>query len=213
MGFLRAMPNYGNRNFWDERYAAKGDGPTFDWYQDWSTLESVLSPYLGADPLNFEILIPGCGNSRLGADLYNKGYLNITNVDSSEVVVKQMEDRFRDLDQMEFTTMDARDLNVLPDNTFDLIIDKALFDALLCSDDNIISVNKLVREMLRVLKPGGVYLMISHGPPDTRVGYLRRPAQGLTWSVETTACPKPVLEGLDEEGSSKSHFLYACKKI
>jgi len=205
------MPDYGNRHFWDERYAEKGDGPCFDWYQDWTMLGPLLKPYL-KDPMSFEILIPGCGNSKLGADLYDRGYRNITNVDISEVVVNIMADRFRDRDQMEFTAMDARNLELIPDNTFDLIIDKALLDALLCSDDNIISANRLVREMFRVLKPGGTYVIVSHGPPDTRIGYLRRPAQGLVWSVDTVACEKNRLEGLEELPEHKNHFLYACRK-
>ena len=207
----RAMPDYGNPHFWDERYAARGDGECFDWYQDWTTLGPLIRPYL-TDPVSCEILIPGCGNSRLGVELYDQGYKNITAVDTSDVVISLMADRFKDRDQMEFASMDAKNLAGIPDGTFDVIIDKALLDALLCSDDNIISVNHLVREMHRVLKPGGVYLVVSHGAPDTRVGYLRRPAQGLSWVVDTVVCQKPSVEGLEEPPGHQSHYLYACHK-
>lgn len=206
------MPDYGNPSYWDERYAAKGEGPCFDWYQDWSVLEPLLAPFLKPDdPLSFEILIPGCGNSHLGADLYQRGFMNITNIDISSVVVNQMADRFKDLDQMEFTQMDARSIELIPAATFDLIIDKALFDSLLCSDDNIVSVNKMVREMQRVLKPGGVYIVISHGSPENRLGYLRRPKQGLVWNVESMVVPKPVLAGFEEDEHHKSHYFYTCR--
>ena len=32
----------------------------------------------------------GCGNSQLSADMYDVGYKNITNIDTSEVVIRQM---------------------------------------------------------------------------------------------------------------------------
>ena len=56
-----------------------------------------------------------------------------------------------------------------------------LFDSQLCSQSNISNVHQLTKEMYRVLKPGGMYLMISHGPPDNRLGYLQR---SLAWKVE-----------------------------
>jgi hypothetical protein len=44
----------------DERYSA--DEQQYDWYQDFKGLERYLSPYL-KHATEFEILIPGCGNS------------------------------------------------------------------------------------------------------------------------------------------------------
>ena len=37
-----------------------------------------------------KILVIGCGNSRLSADLYDIGYHNITNIDISDTVISQM---------------------------------------------------------------------------------------------------------------------------
>lgn len=204
--------DYGNISYWDERYAAKGEGQCFDWYQDWNTLRPVLAPYLPSDKISCEVLIPGCGNSRMGADLHGEGYMNITNIDISSVVISQMADRFKELEQMSFVAMDARNMDKIPEDTFDLIIDKALFDAQLCSDDNIINVNALVKEMFRVLKPGGVYLVVSHGAPESRTGYLDRPAQGLSWAVKSIACPKPPIAGLVEEDKEGCHYVYVCQK-
>ena len=53
--------DYGNTRYWDERYAAD-DSAHFDWYQSYETLKPHLEPYLRKDA-EFEILIPGCGNS------------------------------------------------------------------------------------------------------------------------------------------------------
>ena len=47
-------------SYWDERYAS--DDTIFDWYQDFSALKPHLAPYLKFSD-DFEILVPGCGNS------------------------------------------------------------------------------------------------------------------------------------------------------
>jgi len=59
-------------------------------------------------------------------------------------------------------------MEYIPDDCFDVIVDKGLFDALLCSQDNLSNMHALVGEMYRVLKPGGVYIVISHGAPESR---------------------------------------------
>lgn len=46
----------------DERYAA--DEKCYDWYLDYATLRDHIAPYLQHDG-DFEILIPGCGNSSI----------------------------------------------------------------------------------------------------------------------------------------------------
>ena len=45
-----------------------------------------------------------------------------------------------------------------------------------------LQVSRMVKEMHRVLKPGGAYIVISHGIPTTRLGYLN--GNSLQWSVE-----------------------------
>ena len=112
--------------------------------------------------------------------------------------------------------MDACKLEFLPDDCFDMIIDKGLFDAQLCTVDNLTNVrlaptsprpprtapreeslcaaclpqvSRMVKEMHRVLKPGGVYVVISHGVPTSRLGYLS--GSWLEWSVEH----QPIREG------------------
>ena len=119
------MPgDYGNQAYWDERYAA--DTNQYDWYQSYSDgpLREALGHYLGGVQQDNEILIVGCGNSTLAAELYTDGYTNITNIDSSEVVISQMHNIYADKEHMEFTVMDARNMEYIPDACFDAIIDK-----------------------------------------------------------------------------------------
>lgn len=58
----------------------------------------------------------------------------------------------------------------------------ALMDSLLCADDSFKRVQQYMSEMQRVLKPGGVLLVISFAPPESRLPFLK--ARGLTWEIE-----------------------------
>jgi len=202
------MRDYGNPSYWDERYAAY-ESSRFEWYQDFQGLKQHIDSYISAGE-DFEVLIPGCGNSRLGADLYEHGVKNITCVDTSAVVISQMSDRYLDLEDMEYSVMDARNLD-LPDKCFDLVFDKALMDALLCGRNNIDDVSNMVAEMHRVLKPGGRYVVVSHGSPATRIGYLE--SQQLSWAVQHREIKKqPLPSDAESPDSTESHFIYICTK-
>eukprot|EP01035_Chromulina_nebulosa_P002969 gene2969-4055_t len=145
------MPDYGSASYWDERYSA--DEELYDWYQDFAALEKYLIPYLPFKrSAELEILIPGCGNSGLGKEIHSRGFCNITNIDVSPVVISQMADLYSDLEEMEYAVMDARNMPLVPDQCFDLIIDKALFDSLLCSMQNLGDAKMLLQEMARVLR-------------------------------------------------------------
>jgi ubiquinone/menaquinone biosynthesis C-methylase UbiE len=138
--------------------------------------------------------------------------VNIVNIDISSVVVNQMTDRYADREDMEFSVMDGRNLEYLPDSCFNIIIDKGLLDATLCGEKNIKNLQDMTKEMYRVLKPGGVYIAVSYGLPTTRMNYLT--AKGLGWAVEFKKIAKPRLDGSegDSEGSSETHFLYIARK-
>ena len=81
-----------------------------------------LVPHFAKDT-DFEILIPGCGNSELGAHLYDEGFVNITNIDISAVVINFMTERYSDREEMEFTKMDATNMEFLPNDCFNLIVE------------------------------------------------------------------------------------------
>lgn len=63
------------------------------------------------------------------------------------------------------TVMDARKMEYVPDQCFDLVVDKGLFDTFLCNENNLRDVESYLKECYRVLKTGGVLLVISHGGP------------------------------------------------
>jgi len=67
--------------------------------------------------------------------------------------------------------MDVMDLTY-EDKTFDLIIDKSTIDALLCGDYSFLNVALMTKEIQRVLKTGGIYMIISYGMPENRLFHL-----------------------------------------
>lgn len=58
------------------------------------------------------------------------------------------------------------------DNFFDLTVDKSTIDALLCGDNSFINVAIMLKEIIRTLKVGGIYMIISYGQPENRVFHL-----------------------------------------
>ncbi len=69
--------------------------------------------------------------------------------------------------------MDSRAMD-FEDDQFELVLDKALFDCLLCGESTAKNVTKHLNEVHRVLKPGGVYLVVSFGAPEQREHYFRK---------------------------------------
>ncbi len=58
------------------------------------------------------------------------------------------------------------------DNYFDFIVDKSTIDALLCGDNSFINVAIMTKEIIRCLKVGGIYMIISYGQPENRIFHL-----------------------------------------
>jgi ubiquinone/menaquinone biosynthesis C-methylase UbiE len=190
------MPNYGDPDYWEKRYEEQ-KGKTFDWLEDYESLKSIIK---GLVDQSARILVLGCGNAELGEDMYNDGYKNINNIDISKVVIDQMISRNTDRPEMTWEVMDVRELK-FPSNTFDIAIDKSTIDALLCGEDAYVNVALMTREVQRVLKVGGYYMVISYGVPDTRLDHFNW--KFLHWDVS-----HQVLN----EGTDNPHYIYLCRK-
>ncbi len=53
------MPNYGNAEYWNNRYT-KQNGKTFDWLEDYESLKQLIHKFVKKTD---KILMLGCGNS------------------------------------------------------------------------------------------------------------------------------------------------------
>ena len=144
--------------FWDS-FFTKRSAP-FEWYGEYVDLCHLLHKYLKQKK---QILVVGCGNSKLSEDLYDSGFRCIENIDISDVVIKQMSSRNAQLRPlMTFTRMDVLDM-AFDDMKFDCVIDKGTLDAIFSSSDDPTAkkVNQMFSEIERVLKIAGRYLCIS----------------------------------------------------
>ena len=155
---------FNGKDYWDERYQEEV-GQMYDWLADFSVLRDFVQEVCTRES---RILMLGCGNSLLSEEMYDAGFCNIDNIDISPVVIEQMEARNHERLDMRYFVMDATDLSQFDDRSFDVVLDKGTLDSLLCGDDAFINVARMTREVQRVLKPQGVYMVISYSGPKFR---------------------------------------------
>lgn len=95
---------FSSQTYWQRFFSNRRT--TFEWYGDYNSLCNVFHKYCKTED---EILVTGCGNSKLSEDLYNTGYHSIINIDNSEVAITQMIKRNnkKQLD-MKYLVMDAK---------------------------------------------------------------------------------------------------------
>ena len=198
------MPNYGDKKYWIERYDEQ-NGTTFDWLEDYESIKPIL--------LNLHIkkesriLNVGCGNSEFSEKMYDEGYNHNYNIDICQNVIDYMKSRNKDKKGLHFDVMDVCDMSY-KDETFDLIVDKSTIDALLCGDHSFMIVAKMLKEISRVLKTGGYYVIISYGKPESRMIHLERDHLAFETQIYTIK-----RQDEDEQDQEKIHYVYICKKL
>lgn len=117
--------------------------------------------------------------------------------------------------------MDVRNLG-FKDGSFDVVIDKALMDAMACGDGALGNVQNMLSEVHRVLTPTGTYICISHGVDSSRKKYLKNVSK-FNWSRQKHIIQKPQIgqnykelkkpKDFDDKDTKKNfHFVYVCKK-
>jgi len=202
------MAQYGKATYWDERYTK--DPEPFDWYQRYSGVRDLINQYIKREDI---ILMAGCGNSRLTEDMFEDGYTSITNIDISKVCVDQMMERFRDKPTLQWQQMNVCSLD-FPDETFDVVVDKGTMDSVLCGEGSTANVAKMCGEVSRVLKPSGVFFIVSYGVPDNRLNYLEKEDM-YSWNVTVHTVPKPTVSAAavpSAEDANGVHYIYVCRK-
>jgi SAM-dependent methyltransferase len=141
----------------------------------------------------------------------------IVNVDFSPVVIDQMRLKYGPAfyhssnsgggglsgcapPMMEWLLADITQPLPFEAGTFDLIVSKGSFDAVLCGAGSRFNILRVVRECVRLLAPEtGIFFLVTHGNPDNRVEYLEYQNDLYHyWSsvqVHTVARPIPGMPG------------------
>eukprot|EP00670_Eutreptiella_braarudii_P007221 CAMPEP_0174291284 /NCGR_PEP_ID=MMETSP0809-20121228/31584_1 /TAXON_ID=73025 ORGANISM="Eutreptiella gymnastica-like, Strain CCMP1594" /NCGR_SAMPLE_ID=MMETSP0809 /ASSEMBLY_ACC=CAM_ASM_000658 /LENGTH=170 /DNA_ID=CAMNT_0015390501 /DNA_START=57 /DNA_END=566 /DNA_ORIENTATION=+ len=170
------MAQYADIAYWDRRYERMPQ--PFEWYQGYKDLKETLMKFMRP---NSRILIEGCGTSTLGEELYDEGsFSDITCVDLSKIAIRLMEERRRSRMGLNYLVMDMEKLE-FPPEVFDVVLDKATVDSILCSGDEEKaqkSVGKMLNEAYQVLKKAGVFLLFSH-TKEGRMDMLQK--DNLKW--------------------------------
>jgi ubiquinone/menaquinone biosynthesis C-methylase UbiE len=92
--------------------------------------------------------------------------------------------------------MDACNMNFAKES-FNLIFDKATLDTIRCSFNFHFQVEQYLKEIFRVLSPGGTFICVTNGNPNVIMKYLKH--EELNWNVEVRHInkikPNPTREG------------------
>ncbi|CDJ56055.1 hypothetical protein, conserved [Eimeria maxima] len=190
------MIGYACLEHWEERY--KKDPEPFDWFNNYAAFKPFLLS-AGLDE-SHDILMLGCGTSTMSEGLWEDGYRSIVNIDFSPYCINLMQQRYADKPGMTYK------------QAFDFVIDKGTLDCILCGEKSFENAHKALTHISQVLKPGGVYMMISYGLPVFRLNHLQK--KELGWTVDVQTLEKPSLNppAAEVEGKPELHYIYICKK-
>ena len=98
-----------------------------------------------------------------------------------------MMERYKDKPTLQWQQMNCTALD-FADESFDVVIAKATVDAILCGEGSTANIAKFCSEVTRVLRPTGVFIIISYGVPDNRLNYIDK-EDIYSWTVDTkTVC-------------------------
>ena len=95
------------------------------------------------------------------------------------------------------------------DKAFDVVFDKALLDTMLCGENALVVVEKMMKEIYRVLKDEGYYIIISNASEEGRK--LLFDENMWEYTVMEIEKPSKVLV-IEDKDPKNFHYIYILKK-
>ena len=171
----------------------------FEWIGDWATeIRPLVSEYL--HPAK-KVLHIGCGNSKMSEQLLDDNFDEVINLDFSPQIINTMKEHYKDNPKLSWIIGDCADLP-FSDESFDYVFDKSALDAITCGERFQESVPNTFKEVTRVLKSNGYFILSSLGMFESNDAYLNL-ASNLKLQRRISFLPN---------GASSTHFVYIYQK-
>jgi SAM-dependent methyltransferase len=196
---------YAEPNWWESEYQKCKPGDAYEWFTGGAHHLQRLIALI--PPSTRSVLNLGCGISRLQEAIYDAGFREITNVDVSPSCIALMSGC--DTRGMKWQIANLMEPFPFQSGAFDFAFDKGTLDSLIVDgadkwepeDEVYETAAQYLREIARVLAPGGVFVQISFGQPHFRRRLFER--DEFHWKVDVhTLAP----------AHSFHFFMYECKK-
>jgi SAM-dependent methyltransferase len=154
--------------FYDRRINDPKASQHFEWFlspdRTVQLLQDVTAAFGSEAPA---LLYVGCGTSTLGLDLLRAGVCtSLVNTDYSSTAIRDMELAHGTHGGRCSWLEDDCTASSLPSGSFDLVVDKGTMDALGFGDGGVARCQRMVSEMHRLLRPGGIFLQVTDEPPE-----------------------------------------------
>jgi SAM-dependent methyltransferase len=220
------MAEYASREYWEQRYAMRGQ-QTFDWYARWDQLDAdVMEAIPSPEECSSDaVVVVGCGSSALPFTLYDARAAlpafkrrpppPVIGLDWATSAIEAMSQRLTAADVkrpgLSFAVGDVKSMPWISDGSIAAVVDKATIDAAFCGEDageSAESVRRVIREIYRILCPGGVLLHVTYSPATDghrKVVFDDPVARWRTVSVVT-------IGGDEARPAMEKHYLFILKK-
>jgi len=149
------------KEFYDEEENVKRYGEAIDKVGLWNSEKVIFEKYISK---NDKILDIGCGAGRTTINLYRNGYKNIIGLDLSTNLIKYAKD---------YVNKNNLDIDFVNGDATKLEYDNNLFDVVIFSYNGMQCIpgkknrDNVLKEVYRVLKPGGLYIFTAHNRDDS----------------------------------------------
>jgi SAM-dependent methyltransferase len=162
--------HHGNPEYWRARYAASaecgGGAGSGDWVCSFGAVGEAFAEEVDRGA---RILHIGCGDSVFAAEMHSAGFTDSLHTDFDAGVIEQQRKRSASL---KWAALDACDMAACDAASYDAVVDKGCLDIFLPilmgavtseaeEEQMLANAGRMLREVWRVLRPGGKYICIS----------------------------------------------------
>lgn len=157
------------------------------------------------------MLVVGCGNSELSEQLYDVGYQQLTNIDTSETVVSNMNQRNAERRPgLTFQLIDATQTG-FEDGSYQVALDKSTLDAMASEEEGALA-KRMLTEVSRVMAVGGRYVCVTLAQEHVvRLAVEHFSSAG--WAIRLHCMTKEEDQDSDSTTFALPVFVLVCTKF